>query len=137
MYWRTTDMPLSDRYTALRQGQAAAGNTHRASCVRGRGSNFEIRTDKKPRMDVMTTAVPSADVASDVSRHLYFSYGGGYLQHAGRLLHAMMPPVRARIVVQQQSTRLAVGIPTRRWRRDGGKHAHRDSPKPRGAGDDF
>ena len=38
-------------------------------CVR-RGSNFEILNCKNPRMDVVTTAVPSADVASDASRHL-------------------------------------------------------------------
>ena len=38
-------------------------------CVR-RGSNFEILSNKNSLLDVVTTAVPSADVASDASRHL-------------------------------------------------------------------
>ena len=36
-------------------------------CVR-RGSNFEILTNKNSLLDVVATAVPSADVASDASR---------------------------------------------------------------------
>ena len=38
-------------------------------CVRRR-SNFEILSSKNLRMDVVTTDVPSADAASDASRHL-------------------------------------------------------------------
>ena len=45
------------------------GSPGGCQCVR-RGSNFEILNDKNLRMDVVTTAVPSADVASDASRHL-------------------------------------------------------------------
>ena len=38
-------------------------------CVRRR-SNFEILSNKNSLLDVVTTAVPSADAASDASRHL-------------------------------------------------------------------
>ena len=52
----------------IRSG-SLTGSPGGCHCVR-RGSNFEILNGKKLRMDVVTTAVPSADAASDASRHL-------------------------------------------------------------------
>ena len=45
------------------------GSPGGCQCVR-RGSNFEILSGKNSLLDMVTTAVPSADVASDASRHL-------------------------------------------------------------------
>ena len=50
----------------IRSG-SLTGSPGGCHCVR-RGSNFEILNGKNPRMGVVTTAVPSADVASDASR---------------------------------------------------------------------
>ena len=52
----------------LRSG-SLTGSPRGCHCVR-RGSNFENLNCNSTRMDVVTTAVPSADVASDASRHL-------------------------------------------------------------------
>ena len=52
----------------IRSG-SLTGSPGGCHCVR-RWSSFEILTDKNPRMDVVTTTVPSADVVSVASRYL-------------------------------------------------------------------
>ena len=84
------------RDPACSHSGSLTGSPGGCQCVRCR-SNFKNLWCRKLLMDVVSTAVRSADAASDASRilrprrfgksTLYFSSGGGYLDRTGTRLH--------------------------------------------------